>query len=201
MIDLVTIVFREELNFLKIQAQSIELHIQQADLGNIYVVVNDDDSVADLIDAQWWGTNHTKVQVIPYSCWNYVSRINGWENQQLCKLLAAGSAEHEWSMSLDAKTWFVQPVDLTKLFDVLDTKKQDQKTPLCLVVASDGVWDNWKFEDVTDFVLSDSVLESSNKKEKTAAELLIQQNDLYAKSNFGNSSDNATAIVVYLNRE
>jgi serine/threonine protein phosphatase PrpC len=95
----------------------------------------------------------------------------------------------------------IQCLDLTKLFDVLDTKKQDQKTPLCLVVASDGVWDNWNYEDVTNFVLSDLVLESSNKKEKTAAELLIQQNDVFAKANFGNSSDNATAIVVYLNRE
>lgn len=117
MIDLVTIVFQQELDFLKIQARSIDLYIQQADLGNIYVVVNDDDSVADLIDPAWWGTHHAKIKVIPYSCWNYVSRINGWENQQLCKLLAAGSAEHDWSMSLDAKTWFVQTLDLTKLFD------------------------------------------------------------------------------------
>lgn len=117
MIDLITVVFQQELNFLKVQAQSIELYIQQADLGNIYVVVNDDDSVVDLIDPRWWGINQAKVKVISYSCWNYSSRINGWENQQLCKLLAAGSAEHEWSMSLDAKTWFVQPVDLTKLFD------------------------------------------------------------------------------------
>ena len=95
----------------------------------------------------------------------------------------------------------IQCLDLDILFDVLDTKKQEQKTPLCLVVASDGVWDNWKFEDVTDFVLSDTVLESSTKKEKTAAELLIQQNDVFAKANFGNNSDNATAIVVYLDRE
>jgi len=117
MIDLVTIVFQQELDFLKIQARSIDLYIQQTDLGNIYVVVNDDDSVVDLIDSAWWGTHHAKVKVIPYSCWNYKSRINGWENQQLCKLLAAGSAEHDWSMSLDAKTWFVQTLDLTKLFD------------------------------------------------------------------------------------
>ena len=117
MIDLVTVVFQQELNFLKIQARSVELYIQPSDLGNIYVVVNDDDSVADLIDFTWWGINQTKVKVVPYSRWNYKSRINGWENQQLCKLLAAGDANSEWSMSLDAKTWFVQTLDVTKLFD------------------------------------------------------------------------------------
>ena len=96
----------------------------------------------------------------------------------------------------------IHSIDLDTLFDDLDKKQQQQQqTPLCLVVASDGVWDNWIFEDVTDYVLSDDVVESSNKKEKTAAELLIQQNDIYARANFGNNSDNATAIIVYLNRE
>ena len=92
----------------------------------------------------------------------------------------------------------IYSIDLETLFDDLD--KNDKEKLLCLVVASDGVWDNWKYEDVTDFVLSDVVLESSNKKDKTAAELLIKQNDVFAKANFGNSSDNATAIVVYLNK-
>ena len=117
MIDLVTIVFQEELNFLQVQAKSIELYTQLSDIGNIYVVVNDWDSVVDLIDISWWGTHQLKVKIVPYSHWNYVSRINGWENQQLCKLLAASEAESPWSISLDAKTWFVQPLDLTKLFD------------------------------------------------------------------------------------
>ena len=118
MIDLITVVFQEELHFLKTQALSIQLYTRQQDISNIYVVVNDVDSVADLVDPAWYGTHHAKVKIIPYSVWNYeMDRINGWQSQQICKLLAAREALSTWSMCLDAKTWFIQPLDLSKLFD------------------------------------------------------------------------------------
>ena len=118
MIDLITVVFQEELHFLKTQALSIQLYTRQQDISNIYVVVNDVDSVADLVDPAWYGTHHAKVKIIPYSVWNYeMDRINGWQSQQICKLLAAKEALSTWSMCLDAKTWFIQPLDLSKLFD------------------------------------------------------------------------------------
>ena len=52
------------------------------------------------------------------SHWNYQCRVTGWENQQLLKLLAAAQATSEWSMVLDAKTWFVTPVNVKNLFDL-----------------------------------------------------------------------------------
>ena len=111
-------VFQEELHFLKTQALSIQLYTRQQDISNIYVVVNDVDSVANLIDPAWYGTHHAKVKIILYSVWNYeMDRINGWQSQQICKLLAAREALSTWSMCLDAKTWFIQPLDLSKLFD------------------------------------------------------------------------------------
>jgi hypothetical protein len=117
MIDLITVVFQEELNFLKTQATSIELYVRSQDIGTIYVVVNDEDPVADQILTEWWGSNQALVKIIPYSKWGYRTRVNGWENQQLCKLLAASEAQSAWSMVLDAKTWFVQPLLLEKLFN------------------------------------------------------------------------------------
>jgi hypothetical protein len=116
MIDLITVVFRDELDFLKIQAHSIDLHTKPQDICTIYVIVNDTDDVAELVDPAWWG-QHKNVQIVPYSKWNYNTRVNGWENQQLCKLLGASEAASNWSMCLDAKTWFVQELELDKLFD------------------------------------------------------------------------------------
>lgn len=115
MIDIITVVYRDELDFLKIQARSLDLYAQHLDINCVYVIVNDDDSVCELIDPTWW--KHHRVKIIPYSKWDYTSRINGWENQQLCKLLAASEAESTWSMCLDAKTWLIQPLDLNCLFD------------------------------------------------------------------------------------
>jgi len=77
-------------------------------------------------------------------------------------------------------------VDLREIF----SRKMDS-TPLCLVVASDGVWDNWTHEDMSKFMDGDLHTRIDAKK-------LIQQNDIYAKRNFGLHTDNATAIVVYI---
>jgi hypothetical protein len=115
MIDIITVVFRDELELLKIQARSLDLYADPKDVNTIYVIVNDNNDVVDLIDINWW-TQHKNIQVVPYTKWNYTSRINGWENQQLCKLLAASEAASSWSMVLDAKTWLIQTLDLSKLF-------------------------------------------------------------------------------------
>lgn len=116
MIDIITVVYRDELDFLKIQARSLDLYAKESDVNCIYVVVNDTDDVCELIDPSWWG-HHKNIKIMPYSKWNYTSRVTGWENQQLCKLLAASEAETDWSMCLDAKTWFIQNLNLECLFD------------------------------------------------------------------------------------
>lgn len=115
MIDLITIVFKEEIDYLRTQAESVSLYVPT--VNNIYVVVNDDDSVCELVDPAWWQQHASKVKVIPYSKWNYKTWVLGWENQQLLKLLAASEAESQWSMVLDAKTWFIQELNYSKLFD------------------------------------------------------------------------------------
>lgn len=117
MIDLISIVFDEELPYLQTQARTIDRYITPDDVNAIVVVVNDVDSVADRIDTAWWGQHQEKVEIKCYSRWNYTSRINGWENQQLCKLLAASESTATWSMILDAKTWFVQQFNSVEFFD------------------------------------------------------------------------------------
>lgn len=108
MIDLVTVVYRLEMPFLELQAKSIETYFEDNFVNSIIVVVNDDDSVCDLIDKSWWGKYKHLVIIIPYSIYKYECRINGWENQQLCKLLSVSRCLMPWAMVLDAKTLFIK---------------------------------------------------------------------------------------------
>jgi hypothetical protein len=109
MFDFITVVFRPEIPYLEIQAKSLENYFTQDQIKNIYVIVNDDDSVVDLIDRSWYGKYADRVVVYPYSVFGYVNRVGGWDNQQLCKLLGASRSTCEWSVVLDAKTFFVKP--------------------------------------------------------------------------------------------
>jgi len=108
MIDLITVAFRDELEVLRLQAQSVERYGR--DLGTIYVVVNDTDTVADQIDPSWWGARSGQVQIVCRSQWPVEYDQNGWLTQQLLKLLATDLCTNRWSMILDAKTILVQPI-------------------------------------------------------------------------------------------
>ena len=114
MIDSITIVFREELPVLQLQAQSLSLYCTE--LKTIYVVVNDDDAVVDQIDCAWWGRLADRVQVIPRSYFGNTWSNNGWLSQQALKMLAASNSKQTWSMVLDAKTLFVKSLP-ENLFD------------------------------------------------------------------------------------
>lgn len=117
MIDICTVVFREELPVLQAQAQSIEKYCATLGTRNIYVVVNDDDSVVNEIDSAWWGTLANRVMVIPRSAFSTEFVDNGWLSQQVLKMLASAMSYNLWCMVLDAKTIFVKPLTLEHLLD------------------------------------------------------------------------------------
>lgn len=117
MIDLITVVYRPEIPYLEIQAKSIENNFTEDQIKTIYIVVNDDDSVVNQIDKSWYGKFANRVVIYPYSIFGYVNRVGGWDNQQLCKILAAARSTCEWSVVLDAKTFFVKRCKTELLFD------------------------------------------------------------------------------------
>ena len=117
MIDLVTVVFQDELPVLKLQADSVARYCQNIGIRNIYVVVNDDDDTIHKIDATWWGNLANHVLVIPRSAFSAEFIDNGWVSQQVLKLLTAAISYNTWSMVLDAKTIFVREVKLLDLID------------------------------------------------------------------------------------
>ena len=104
MIDIVTVVFSEELPILRVQAQSIDRYCSGLGLKNIYVLVNDSDSVLEQIDKNWWGQYQHQVQIIPRSIFSTSYVENGWVSQQILKILGASLSYNAWSMVLDAKT-------------------------------------------------------------------------------------------------
>ena len=117
MIDIVTVVFRDELPVLKLQAQSIERYCAGIGVRNIYVVVNDDDDTIHQIDAAWWGKGANNVLVVPRSAFSTQFVEDGWVSQQVLKILAASMSYNVWTMVLDAKTIFVREL---KLADIID---------------------------------------------------------------------------------
>jgi hypothetical protein len=118
MLDFITVVFQPELPLLEIQARSFDLYIKPQDVNQIVVLINDNDYVADLIDTNWWGQHSSKVVVKTTSQYDLVG--DGWENQQLLKLLGAAESQAKWSLSFDAKTWLIKPLD-TAPYGLFDT--------------------------------------------------------------------------------
>lgn len=116
MIDIISVVFREELPILQTQAQSIDLYCQNIGIKNIYVLVNDEDALVNEIDVAWWGSLQNRVRVLPRSVFSCEFDDNGWLSQQLTKLLATTISYNTWAMVLDAKTVFVKHLDLAQMF-------------------------------------------------------------------------------------
>lgn len=117
MIDIVTVVFRDELPVLQLQAQSVDLYCRDIGVKNIFVVVNDDESVVAEINTAWWGSLGNCVRIIPRTLLGSVFVDNGWVSQQALKLAISKLCENPWYTVLDAKTIFVRPLKLTDVFD------------------------------------------------------------------------------------
>lgn len=114
MIDIVTVVFGEELPILSCQAQSLDLYCQDLGIQKIFVMVNEPD-LANKIDLSWYGSLADKVCVIPRETFGVTWPDNGWLNQQLLKILGGAMSMNTWSMVLDAKTVLTRPFTKAQL--------------------------------------------------------------------------------------
>ena len=72
--------------------------------------------------------------------------------------------------------------------------------PVPICVSSDGIWDNWRFEDVASFLNAPARVERavlSGRADQACTELMAE-NLNRGRTNFGSSADNMSAIVLYL---
>jgi serine/threonine protein phosphatase PrpC len=94
----------------------------------------------------------------------------------------------------------IQCIDLD---DILNNQ-EDQSNTVCIVTASDGVWDNWINDHVCKFVMDPSCLKAIIEKPEDGAQRVVKslmvRNDNFGKKNFGSSRDNATCIVMYITK-
>jgi hypothetical protein len=116
MIDIATVVMREELPMLRLQAESIARHAHGIGVRNIYVVVNDDDAVAREIDAAWWQHMQGQVLVIPRTAFSAPWVEDGWVSQQVWKILTAAMSYNLFTMVMDAKTILTRTIEPAWLF-------------------------------------------------------------------------------------
>jgi hypothetical protein len=112
MIDICTVVFRDEIPTLKVQAASLALYCADIGIRNIYVVLNDDETLAGEIEPAWWGNLAPYVLIVPRTTFSTAWANNGWLSQQLFKILTASISYNTWTMILDAKTVFVRKLRL-----------------------------------------------------------------------------------------
>eukprot|EP00752_Nemacystus_decipiens_P005815 g5260.t1 len=94
----------------------------------------------------------------------------------------------------------VQSLDLQQLFHREQGGNVPDQMLVCLVAASDGVWDNWVFGDVSAFFLDPArtaeVMETNSAEGVTEA--FMRENARKASANFGTQADNSTCVACYL---
>ena len=108
----------------------------------------------------------------------------------------------------------IQSIELSNLFDNLEYINKDMidksnnssefGQTICVLLATDGVWDNWKYDDVNAFVMHESCLNELFNKQcgsQTVIDSFMERNKLLAHHNFGADSDNATSILMYVTRK
>ena len=80
----------------------------------------------------------------------------------------------------------------------------EQTQLLCIVLATDGVWDNWVYSDVQKFVMDSSCVQAvleSGEGGSRVTQSFMQRNAVYARRNFGRQADNATGVICYLTND
>jgi serine/threonine protein phosphatase PrpC len=93
----------------------------------------------------------------------------------------------------------IQSIDLNEVAQCLS----EEDRQICIVAATDGVWDNWTNDHICKFVMDPSCLNAIATQPDIGAlrvaKSLIRRNSTFAKRHFGeNNTDNATVIVAYI---
>lgn len=96
----------------------------------------------------------------------------------------------------------LQPYGVTFLPEIqhIDLRPIQVNNKLCIVLASDGVWDNWEYKDVCEFVMHESCINALSEINgaQNVTKSFMERNDGFAKRNFGGTRDNSTGLIVYI---
>jgi len=106
--------------------------------------------------------------------------------------------------TIDLETIFTQIKDTSIQESSIQESSIQETSILCFVLCCDGVWDNWIYDHVGKFVFDKSCISAIEKDKENGVQRVtnsfMARNRMFAKKNFGNNSDNATSIVVYIEK-
>jgi len=127
------------------------------------------------------------------------------------KLQTLGLSNKPEIQSIDLEPIFAQlklQIDAAKVNrekDDTEMVKQVDPMSVCVVLCTDGVWDNWIYDHVCKFVMDPSCLNAivvdQEKGAARVAKSFMLRNQAFSRKNFGSQSDNATGIVMYITQE
>mmetsp|Transcript_1369 Transcript_1369/g.1512 ORF Transcript_1369/g.1512 Transcript_1369/m.1512 type:complete len:433 (+) Transcript_1369:504-1802(+) len=88
-------------------------------------------------------------------------------------------------------------------YDLSELHGSDDKQCSVMFVCTDGVWDNWKFEDIVEKTLEDSLIQKTleGNDAQQLADKMMMENLKLAKHHFGSQADNMTGILCLVNPE
>ena len=124
-IDIVTVSFRGELHLLKLQARSFRVNLSPDDVGDILIIINDDD-IEGFVE-------HFEREVAPEYGAHFASRLKliahsvimdaalerpGWRTQQTLKLMAARYVRSPYYLLLDTKNHFIKKTKVADFFSI-----------------------------------------------------------------------------------
>ena len=118
-LDFITVVYDREIDLLQWQAKSFSKYIDPEIINRIIVVDNGSQTCSKDIKKTWYGDLKEKVKIINHKDLDLMvfEWLDGWRTQQICKILAATQSTTEWSLILDAKTFFAKTLNINELFD------------------------------------------------------------------------------------
>jgi serine/threonine protein phosphatase PrpC len=107
--------------------------------------------------------------------------------------------------SMDLNKVFVDLRATKQVVAAVATEEDPDPMTVCVVLATDGVWDNWIYDHVQKFVMDKSCLKAIEKDKVLGAQRVCKsfmlRNQTFGRKNFGNGSDNSTGIVLYITEE
>lgn len=133
-IDLVTVVYEGDILQLQLQARSIAQHFNAADIGRIFIVVNElsPEYCYSLLQKHVlpeYGRLISKIEIIPMArMMRPHVRIPGQRTQQALKLLAGRLVASRFYLVLDPKNHFIRKCGLEDVIDLRSKKARTYKS-------------------------------------------------------------------------
>jgi hypothetical protein len=120
--NLVTIFYRDDMSMMRLQARSLDRHVNPDQIDRILLIYNDDPESFDQVAWQelkdLYGSHSAGIHLVDQRSFDIPpgTGISGWSLQQVLKLQSFKFCTSEEIVILDSKNHFIRPVDRNTFF-------------------------------------------------------------------------------------